>query len=137
MQLSDSKILEGPQGFDKIFAAVLEAPAQLCIDPVQDIPTNNFQKLPGYEGDPLFGYGIYDGYALGVFQPVPCWAKGLVTPILDDVQEMPNEDEAIIITILKCAAQAESVEPSEQETPASMLDFSTALTMDLTRRPLL
>ena len=57
---------------------------------------------------------INDGYGVGVRQRVPCGGKGLATPILDQVQEMPNEDEEIIIATGKWSGHADAVEESEQ-----------------------
>ena len=70
-------------------------------------------------------------------QRVPCGAKGLATPILDEVQEMANEDEVMIIATVKCVAQAEAVEESEQGAPAGVLVCSTVVSMNVAGRTLL
>ena len=69
-------------------------------------------------------------------QRVPCDAKGLATLILDEVQEMPNEDEVIIIATFKFA-HADAVEESEQVAQAGVLDCSTVVAMDVAGRVLL
>ena len=137
IQVTSAKKLEEDQGVDKIFAAARAVPAQLGIDPAQYIPPNNFQKLARYEGEPALGKAIEKGNGLGVMQRVPCGAKGLATPILDEVQEMPTEDEVIIIARVKCVAHAAAVQGSQQVAPPGMLGCSTVVAMDVAGRPLL
>ena len=78
-----------------------------------------------------------EGYGVRVLQPEPCAVKGLATPILDGLQEMPNENEAIIVATVKCVSPADGLEESEQIPPARVLDWSTLVTLDGAGRPLL
>ena len=45
---------------------------------------------------------------------LPCWAQGLGTPILHEVQMLPDMEEVIIFATVKCLADADAVEGSEQ-----------------------
>ena len=71
-----------------------------------------------------------EGYGVRVLQPEPCAVKGLATPILDGLQEMPNENEAIIVATVKCVAPADGLEESEHIPPSGVLDWSTLFTLD-------
>ena len=114
IQVSDAKKLEEAQGVEKIFAATRAVPAKLEIDHVQHIPVNNFQKLARYEQDALVGEALDEGYGLTVIQRVHGGAKGLSTPIFDEVQEMPTEDEVVIIATVKCVAHAVAVDEASK-----------------------
>ena len=122
---------------DKISTTGGYVPALLGIDPAQQTPHNNLQKLPRYECEPLLGEAIHQGYGLGIRLPVHCPAPRLASPNLDEIQEMPNQDQAVLIATLKCVAHAEAVEGSQQVAPAWMLDWSTVVSMEAARRPLL
>ena len=83
------------------------------------------------------GEAINDGYGLGVMQRVPCAANGLATIILDEIQQRPSEEDAILIAIAKCVPHAVSVEGSQKVAPAGVLDCSTVMAMDVAGRVLL
>ena len=68
---------------------------------------------------------------------VPSATKGLSTQILDEIQEMSSEEEAIIIATVKCVAHTVAVLWSEPVAPAGVLDCSTEVSMDVARTPLL
>ena len=91
-QVTNSKKLAGAQAVDKIFASERAAPAYFGRDHGRYIPLKNFKKLPRYEGEPMMGEAINDGYGLDVLQRVPCRAKGLATSILYDVLEMHHQN---------------------------------------------
>ena len=93
--------------------------------------------MPGYEGEPLLGEAIDEGYGLGVMQRVHCGAQGLATPYLAEIQQIPNEEEVLLIATVKCVANADTVQGSQQVAPAGVLDCSTVVAMDAAERPLL
>ena len=53
---------------------------------------------------------IDEGFGLGVRNRFPCVVKGLETPILDEIHDLPGEQEAVIIATVKCVAHADAVE---------------------------
>ena len=112
-------------------------PAHLGIDPAYYAPNNNFQQLARYEEEPLPTDAIDDGYGIGVMQQIPCGAKGLATPYLDQIHNTPDAEYAVILATVKCVAHADAVEGSAQEAPAGVLDCSTVVAMDPAGRVLL
>ena len=104
IQVTDSKKVKADGVVDKIFTAARNFLAQLGIDLAQQVPHNNFQKLPQYEREPLIGEAIDFGYGLGGMQHVPCGAQGLATQYLEEIQESPGEEQAVIVATLKCGA---------------------------------
>ena len=61
---------------------------------------------------------------------VPCGAKALATPYLNEIQESPDAEYAVILATVKCVAHADAVEGSKQEATAGVLDCSTVVAMD-------
>ena len=110
-----------------ILAVVRRVPAQLGIDPPQQVSHNNFQPLPRYEHESLPGGAIADGYGLGVMQEIPCDATELATPYLDEIQESPDDENAVILATGKIVAHFAAVEGSEQVAAVRVLDCSTVL----------
>ena len=114
-----------------------QAHTQTGIDATQHHPIYIFQKLPRYEVEPLLNEKDEEVHARCVTQRVPSGVQGLATPILQEVEMMPNENEAIIIATLRCVAHIDSVEVSEHVAPAGMLDCSTLVAIYNTRCRLL
>ena len=73
---------------------------------------------------------IDEAFGVGVIQRVACSAKGLVTPILEEIQKMRGEQEVVILATVKCVAHADAVEGSQKVGPAGVLDCSTVVGMD-------
>ena len=136
IQTTDPKKLQEQGGVDKIFAAAREVPALLGIDPIKQVPLNNFQQ-PRSEGEALQGEAIHGGYGLSVMQQGPCGAAGLVTPYLNEIQETPDAEYAVILATVNCLAHNDAVEGSEQVHPAGDLDCSNVMAMDGAGRVLL
>ena len=126
------KMLVESEGVDYIIAATREVPTQLSINPTQYLPRKNFMKVPHYQRESFMVEEINEEYGLGVMQPGA--ANGLATPILEEVQEMPNEVIAIIIATVKCVAPACAVEEIEQVAPADLLDCNTVMAIDVAGR---
>ena len=129
--------MEEAKGVDKIHEAAEEVQSQQVIHPNQDVPHNNFQNLSQYVQEALLAEAINEGYGLAVMQKVLCAASGLATPILDEISEMPSEEEAIIIARVKCVAHSDAVEGGQQISPVGVLDCSTVVAMHVAGRPLL
>ena len=120
-----------------IFAAMRRVPGQLGIDPTQQAPHKNFQQLPRYEGEFLPEDAIDGGYGLSVMQDIPCRAPGLATPYLEEIQESPDYDYAVILATVKGVAHADAGEGSEPVAPAGVIVWSTVVAMDAAGRVLL
>ena len=56
---------------------------------------------------------------------------------MNEIQESPDAEYAVILATVKCVAHADAVEGSEQEAPAGVLDCSTVVAMDPAGRVLL
>ena len=135
--MTDPKRLEEAQGVDKILLAARAVSTQLGMNPAEQRPVNTFQKFARYQGEHLLGEGINEGSGLCVMQRLPCAANGLAILILDEVQDMPTEDDVVLIATGKCVAHADAVEESQQGAPAGMLDCCTVVAMDVAGRRLL
>ena len=134
---NDSKKMNAEGGVDSIYAAVRSVPAQVGIDPTQQVPHNNFQQLPRYDNEPLAGDSIDACFGLGIMQEIQCAAPGLAKPYLEQIQETPEDEDALILATVKCVAHIDSVEASEQVAPVGVLDCSTVLALHAAGRVLL
>ena len=67
----------------------------------------------------------------------PYAAKGLATPILDEVQQMPREEEASIIETENCVPKSNAFEGTQQGAPLRVLECSTLVALHGVARPLL
>ena len=72
---------------------------------------------------------FFEDCAVAVMR-VPSAANGLPQRILDDVQEIPNEEEELVISTVNCEPENGAVEESEQVAPGLVLEFSTLMPMD-------
>ena len=90
----------------------MEIPAQLRTDRAQHPPHNIFQKLVEYEREPAMGQALENGFGLALMTRVTSAAKGLATPILDEIQDIRGDGEGGIIATVKCVAHAEFVAAS-------------------------
>ena len=62
--MTDLKQLEEAQGAENILTGAGEVPAQLCSNPEEQRPINNFQKLPAYEKESSMAAAIDEGLGL-------------------------------------------------------------------------
>ena len=137
IQTTEPKTLKAEGGVDKILRAAGGVPAKLGIDPTRHAPNNNFQRVEPYEDVPLPTNAIDLGYGLGVMQQIQCRANALATQYLQEIQESPVAEYAVILATVKCVLHADAVEGSEEEAPAGVLDCSTLVAMDPAGRVLL
>ena len=109
IQTTDPKKLKAEGGVDKILAAARAVPTQLGKDPTHHGPNTHFQKLKLYEKGPLPTDGIDNGFGIGVMRRIPCVAKALATPYVNEMQESPDAEYAVILATVKCVAHADAV----------------------------
>ena len=129
IQTTDPKKLKAEGGVDNILTAARGVPDQLGKEPTHHAPNNNFQQVKPYEKVSLPTDAIDLGYGIGVMQRIPCGAKALDTPYLNEIQESPDAEYAVILATGKCVAHADAGEESEQEAPAGVLDCSPVIAM--------
>ena len=76
-------------------------------------------------------------YGIGEKRWIPCGAKELASPYLNEIQNTPDAEYAVILATVKCVAHTDAVEGSDQVAPAGVLDCSTVVAMDPAGRVLL